>query len=150
MVQCGVVLSFHILLTGNSHISCTQSLPVEAFKTTELIFLPNVLRIKHRTATHCHVYSLSSARGRQVLNITHTCHHRYVHDGLVRLTRTPSPACLPSLYMSLPLVLSPGVIVSVPVLMSVRSPCFLFCSMFVYLLNTLPVLGSQRTRYRHP
>jgi hypothetical protein len=71
----------------------------------------------------------------RLLVITHTCQHRYTHLSVVRLTWTPSLPWLPSRYMSLPLVLSPGVIVSVSCLCIVRGSCFVLWS--VYLIKTL-------------
>ena len=76
--------------------------------------------------------------------MAHTCHHRYAHLHVIRFTWTPSLPWLPSLYMSLPLVPSPGVIVSVSVLYLcvVRVPYFVLCS--VYLLkHSLPELSGH-------
>jgi hypothetical protein len=78
-----------------------------------------------------------SSKAPRLLVMVQTCHHRYVHLRLIRLTWTPSPPWLPSLYMSLPLVPSPGIIVSVSCLH------FLFWS----LNDALPELATQRTRY---
>jgi hypothetical protein len=55
--------------------------------------------------------------------MAHTCHPRYVHQRIITFTWTPIPPRLPALFMSLPLVPSPGDIVSVSCLCVVRVSC---------------------------
>ena len=69
-------------------------------------------------------------------------HHHYAHLRVVRLTWNPSLPWIPSIYISLPLVPSPGVIVSVSCLCVVHVSCFVLCC--VYLLKpSLPELASR-------
>ena len=92
----------------------------------------------------CASFLASRSPGRSFM--AHTCHQRYTHLRIMTLTWTPSPPWLPALYMSLPLVSSPVVIVFVLVscLCVVRGSCYVS---FIHSLNLLP--DSQRTRYSH-
>jgi hypothetical protein len=67
--------------------------------------------------------SLSGLQVTRLLVMGNICHQRYAHQHLMTLTWTPSPPRLPALYVSLPLVSSPVVIVSVSCWCAVRGYC---------------------------
>jgi hypothetical protein len=84
--------------------------------------------------------------------MAHTCHHHNALLCVIRLTWTPSLPWLPCLYMSLPLVPSPSVIVSVSESCLCVFRVFLVCIMLRLFIKTLtpwtcfPTLSAHRYR----